>query len=152
MPADIHQITIEGQDDDFGHLHVVIIEIDSNQLLCIPAYDASKQKVAQLCDVLHQNGIYQGVGWVEIDNAREVTFQGNWTGKLARWVPYRLRRVEKRLLPTPIGELSDRGLSDIVQCLLKLHAERPNSTLADDEMKKVKKLAKQLGVKIPSGV
>lgn len=152
MPADIYQITIGGEDDDFGHLHVVIIDIDADQRLCIPAYDATKQKVTALCDALHALGIYQGVGWVEIDNAKEATFTGKWTGKLARWVTYRIRRVEKRRMGKPVGQLSDRGLADIVACLLNLHAARPASTLTDDELKKVKKLAGHLGVKVPAGL
>ena len=65
---------------------------------------------------------------------------------------YRIRRVEKRRLGKPIGQLSDRALGEIVACLLKLHAARPASTLADDELKKVKKLAAALGVKLPAGL
>ena len=153
LPAHIHQIAIAGEDDDFGHLHVVIVEIDSNQRLFIPAYDAAKAKVTQLCETLHKGGIYEGVGWVEIDNAKEVTFYDpKWTGKLARWVAYKRRRIEKRTLGKPIGEISDRALGEIIECLLRLHAQRPASTLTDDELKKVKKLAAQLGVNVPAGL
>lgn len=154
MPAQIYQISIDGEDDDFAHLHVLVIDIDAEQRLFVPAYDAAKPKVTALCNTLHQQGIYQGVGWVDIDNAKEVTFHDptKWTGKLARWVPYKRRRIEKRSLRKPVGEISDVGLAKIVECLLNLHAQRPSSTLTDDELKKVKKLAGQLGVKIPAGL
>jgi hypothetical protein len=154
LPADIFQINVEGEDDNFAHLHVVIINIDAQQRLFVPAYDATKEKVTDLCDALHKRGIYEGIGWIELDNAKEVKFDDpkKWTGKLARWVPYKLRRIERRNLSKRIGEISDAGLGKVVECLLKLHAEKPASTLADDELPKVKKLATQLGVKIPPGI
>lgn len=154
MPADIYQIKIDAEDDDYAHVHVVIIDIDADQRLFIPAYDAAKEKVTRLCQILHKEGIYEGVGWIEIDNAKEVTFDdpSKWKGKPARWVTYKPRRIEKRTLRRRIGEISDTGLAKIVECLLKLHAERPASTLTDDELKKVKKLATQLGVKTPKGL
>ena len=155
MPADIFQIIVDGEDDDFGHLHVVIIEIDSQQRLFIPAYDAKKEKVTRRCDALHKRGIYQDVGWLEMDNAKYITFDDpkKWTGKLARWMTFTIRRLEKANVPRKrVGEMSDEGLAKIVACLLKLHAERPGSTLADDELPKVKKLAAHLGVKVPAGL
>lgn len=152
MPAHVHQLTIAGQDDDFGHLHLVVIHIDADQRLCIPAYDTAGQKVNDLVNALHSNGIFQGVGWIEIDNAKEIKFHGKWTGKLAKWVPYKLSRVEKSRLGKPIGEMSDKGLAQVVECLLKLHAAKPYSTLTEEELKKVKRVAKGLGVVVPAGI
>jgi hypothetical protein len=152
LPAQVYQAAIDGEDDDFAHLHVVVIEIDANQRLCIPAYDAAKPKVTSLCEALHKQGIYEGIGWIELDNAKVITFRNpsQWTGKIARWVTYKPRRIERRNLRKLVGEISDLGLAAIVEALLRLQAARPHATLARDELKKVKTLARQLGVKLPT--
>jgi hypothetical protein len=152
LPADVYQIALAGQDDGFGHLHVVVIDIDADQLLCVPAYGSDGASVSQLTALLHARGIFEGTGWVEIDNRIEIQFVGSFSGKLAKWVPYKVRRLERRHLRKPVGQMSNNGLAKIVECLLNFHAHQPGSALADDELKKVKRLAAALGVRIPKGI
>jgi hypothetical protein len=152
LPAAVHSLAIDGEDDSYPHLHVVVIDMDSQQRLCIPAYGADGEKVNKLVQALHIEGLYQGVAWVEIDNAKVIAFHGHHTGKLAKWIIARRRRITAGQLGKPIGQMSDAAVAQIVGCLLKMHAERPASTLTAPELKKVKQLAGALNVPIPKGL
>ncbi len=150
MPADVYSLTVAGRDDDFAHLFVVVAATAGGQRLCIPGYGSDGEKVNRLVNGMHRQGIYEGVGWVELDNRVEVVFRRNYTGKEAKWVPYKLERIEQRRLRNPVGQMRDMGLARIVDSLVQLHMVYPGSTINDEELPLVRQLAITLGLTLPA--
>ena len=54
--GDIYSIPIQGEHDNFPHLHVVIVEL-RGQCLVFPGFDASGHELRKTLDALEKQGL-----------------------------------------------------------------------------------------------
>jgi hypothetical protein len=125
--GDIHSIPIQGEQDNFPHLHVVIVEL-RGQCLVFPGFDAGGYELQKTLKALEKQGLFRHEAGVELDNAQRVKFVAGRSGKMCFWLLARriplsaadLQRHRK------IGEMDAKGLWELAEGILRLHAAKPH--------------------------
>lgn len=144
MVGQVYRLAIQGAHHDDPHPHVVVVELSgAKESICVPSFSADGQEVQLYLDSVAALGIPMEAAFVELDNARMVTFlSGRHTGKRAYWLVERHRRLSQAILRDAelIGQMKPEGLSMIAQGLLRLSEARP-AIFSGPLKKKLRKLA-----------
>ncbi len=128
MQGRVYQVVRPGKDDGQPHPHVVVVEISgSRECLVVPAYGKEGFKVQEFIDAEVKLGYPQDQVYIELDNARHVTFVPPFTGKPAFWLTAKVFRMSVRDFGAcaHIGNMDPSGLSLIAGALLRLAESKP---------------------------
>jgi hypothetical protein len=106
------------------HPHVLAIEL-SDECLLIPAFTSGGPEIEEYKRLVFAAlGLRGDQAWVEMNNAVHVRFFDGRPGNLATWVIERADRWTHKELAghTPIGEMDEAGLLQILSTFLELMA------------------------------
>ena len=143
MQGRIYRVKLVGEYDELHHPFVVVLEFSgSRDCLVVPAFDAEGYKVNDSVAAFVASGYPPDTIFVELDNARFVSFRSAHTGKTAKWMVARYTRLSISVLNACecIGTMNAEGLSDIANGLLRLAGSRPQR-FSPSALKKLKQIA-----------
>lgn len=148
MTGNVYSLPISDGGENNPHPHVLALELQSDVVL-IPAFTEGKPYVeAKLAAAAKIYAVDESVVGVRMDNAKCVTFTDGRTPNRAVWLLVRRQKVEKRIIHTAkkIGMMSDDGLLEIVEGMLRLAVQVPDD-VSPSLQKKLRRLATDLSAR-----
>ena len=121
MTGEIFDIPIQGYHHNDPHPHVVVVELDK-ECWVVPAFGSEGVEIDMWLDDFCLAGYPRGLCYVEMDNSEHVHWADGRSGKQAKWVIARARKLAKGQFRhrQPSGHMGVAGLSQIVENWIEL--------------------------------